>query len=999
MAILNMKILSFKTYRKVESIPFSPFTCIVGPNGVGKSNLVDALLFVLGASPHEIRGSLPARDCPPPTQIEISFRNRNGAIIILKRELVNEISAFYIDGMKVSFSEYAAYLESHNISTTHRNFLISQNEALIKSPKELSRFIDAISGSSAYKEIYKELKDQKDLLTKEYREVLERKRAAEISVKAYEEVVDMQNRHRTLIARRRTLASSKIKKRRAHVQEVRKGLVSRLSTIKGKENSESLQGLHKEIAVTQAALIKCRAIKAGIEHRKENKNREAQRTHSADEKETELQKVKEQISEARAQIDDCEWRIKKTEELSQTYPGWNEKYQRDVLVQALTQIQRVEDSKSILQMKIQLEEIRREIKETVQKEREQKSIEDSEAGSTHLAHLNQSLLETLKELSSRVAHSRDADYSSRLGYLVSRIKGSIPQIVGRLGDLVSCTDSAYQTAINALIHAKRNIVVIEQEKHALPILNGLSQSGAGRVTILPINRLSSSTPKHPCSEKENEDGSFYSESDTPVGYIRCSDVIRLVPCVKCDSSRLINYICGRSLIYLGTGSPSYTAEKVVTLDGVIISKEGMVRRVDVHGSESAVRGLEEKRDRLLEEIKMETQAQKTAQREKISDEKSEAVEALEKKYIEAKTELSQAEAEIKEQIDKIVANSQIPHSIIKQAKEEGVIDSSSAHRKAEQIKKKELSWRNRLDVLTQTLSRLEKIPTTLEVSTEESTEGIDQDIMGLEQKLTELSGKIEPSAEIEVKVIKEQILVLDDEIEEIEQYMAEEGLSEETINEAPDSVDEDDLEKLEREIASLAGFLSKKGVVSETHQMYAQLEKEAEEKKNMLSEVTKEFQKVRKERTSLFLSVFDRINTLINQHYARLTENPAGHVRAHLGLENSLEPYLAGIQIFVMPTGKTFREAKYLSGGEKTMVALSLLLAVNSIYPSLFYIFDELDAALDKDKICSLRESLQEINAQFIAVTHRIELFENADTLIGVARPPKGHSQIFSLKL
>ncbi|KAI5189879.1 structural maintenance of chromosome 1 [Nematocida minor] len=1005
MSIVNLKILSFKTYSKAECIPFSPFTCIVGPNGAGKSNLVDALLFVLGASPSEIRGTLPARDSPPPTAVELSFREKSGVVTRIKRELVNEASFFYIEETKVSQSDYYAYLESQNISTVHRNFLISQNESLIKSPKDLTKFIDKISGSSLLKSEYKDLKQQKDTLTKEYHEIVERKRTAETSAKEYEQVVSMQTKHRSLISRRRILASSKIKKRRILIRDAKRDLQDRLAAIEEKTEGSTSQKIHKEMADIQTSLIKARAARAGAKQQQDikmrKKEQEARDIESLHEEEMKLQ---EKISEAQAQIDDCAWAISKAESLSKSHPAWNEHYQREILIRTLTQIQRIEDSKSILQLRLAVNELKREIKETEQQEREEKEMEAEEENSnTRLSQLNQSLLESLKALSSRVSRVKEAEYSSRLGYLINRIKSTIPQVIGRVTDLISAADQKYSSAIHALLYAKRNTIIIEQEKHVLPILNGLSQSGAGRVTILPLNRLNIGYNSKDIGDENNP--SAGRNSDVPSGYIRCRDVIQLSREVQGESEKIISYACGNALIYLGEGSPEYTKEKVVTLDGIVISKDGMVRKISMQNDAQEIRELENRRDRILEEIKIENQRTVASnERTSITYKKSSKVVEMEKRLEDAQKELEEAESDIKEQVEKIAENAGLPMEIVKQAKDQGIVDSSSSDRKLLQIKRKEVSWKNRLEDLTAQLQNLqESIPKErgeTEVESEkESTAELDEEIKALEDALLELSKKLEPSLEIETKVIKEQIVLLDDEIEEIEQYMAEEGLTEETISEAPTNTAEDDLDKLEREIGAVSKFLSQKGSVVETHQLYVQLEKEAEERKNILNEVVRQFQKIKKERASLFLGIFDKINALINKHYARLTDNPSGHVRAHLGLENPLEPYLAGTQIFVMPTGKTFREAKYLSGGEKTMVAISLLLSIDALYPSLFYIFDELDAALDKDKISSLRESLQEINAQFIAVTHRLELFETADTLIGVAKPPKGHSQIFTLKL
>ncbi|KAH9385731.1 structural maintenance of chromosome 1 [Nematocida major] len=991
MAILSLKILSFKTYDKVENIPFSAFTCIVGPNGSGKSNLVDALLFVLGSSTSEIRGTLAARSSPSPTAVEVSLRGQTGVVVRLRRELHNEVSSFFIDDRKVAQSEYAAYLEGQNISTVHRNFLISQNESLIKSPKDLTKFIDKISGSFAMKEEYRSLKESKDAHAREYQEILDRKRAAEVSSREYEEVLLLRKKHAELLGKKRVISSAKIRGQRESIKEAKADLKKRLQEAERKHEISSGQGTaapgQREIASLHTELIKCRAMKAGVRHREDAKKEKAEEAERAqEERRKRVEELQEKIAEASAHIEEADWHARRAKEST----VYNERYEREMIVRALSEIQKIEDSKSILQLKIELGEIRREIKEAEKKDAE---APPEEKTSKKLAQLNQALLETLKEISKKAYKTKEGEYSARLGYLISRIKSTVPHVLGRVCDLVTCREEKYRQAVHALLHGKRNVLIIEQEKHALSILNGLAQSGAGRVTILPLNRLHAERELSACKENRSAQKS----ASVPAGYVLCRDVVQVPGEGRAHFEKILEYVCGNALIYTGDGSPAENraGEKVVTLDGVVISRDGVVRKVSAAESAGGLSELEERRDRLLAEIQREGKMPCES-----GPGKSREVAELEEKYAAAQRHLEEAEEDVREKVQRVLEGSKIPENVIRQAKEEGIIDSSSAERKAEQFLRKKTMWKNRLDILQEHLGRLQREKekdAPEEDSPEESAEALGAQIEMLEARILE-AAKREPCGEIEIKIIKEQILSLDDELEEIEQYMAEEGITEEEVRSAPAPAGED-LEKVRREIDSVRALLQRKGAVAETHKIFAQIESEAEEKKHVLAEVSKNFHRVRKERASLFLGTFDRINSLINKKYAKLTENVSGHVRAHLGLENPVEPYLAGTQIFVMPTGKTFREAKYLSGGEKTMVALALLLSVDSIYPSMFYIFDELDAALDRDKIASLRASLQEIQAQFIAVTHRIELFETADTLVGVARPPSGHSQVFTLRL
>ncbi|TBT96917.1 SMC-like chromosome segregation protein, partial [Hamiltosporidium magnivora] len=118
---------------------------------------------------------------------------------------------------------------------------------------------------------------------------------------------------------------------------------------------------------------------------------------------------------------------------------------------------------------------------------------------------------------------------------------------------------------------------------------------------------------------------------------------------------------------------------------------------------------------------------------------------------------------------------------------------------------------------------------------------------------------------------------------------------------------------------------------------------------------------------------------------------------AYLILENTDDPFKEGIKYHVMPPRKRFREIKDLSGGEQSIASLALLFAIQEYKPSLFYIFDEIDAPLDKFNVFKLSQYLENFPTQKIIVTHKINLFQFSESLIGVYKNKEGVSKTLNL--
>lgn len=149
------------------------------------------------------------------------------------------------------------------------------------------------------------------------------------------------------------------------------------------------------------------------------------------------------------------------------------------------------------------------------------------------------------------------------------------------------------------------------------------------------------------------------------------------------------------------------------------------------------------------------------------------------------------------------------------------------------------------------------------------------------------------------------------------------------------------------------------------------------------------FGRVRQARYDAFMPCFRHVCDAIDSIYKALTGDTG---TAYLSLEDSEEPYLEGIRFHAMPPGKRFLDMEALSGGERTMAALSLLFALHSYLPAPFFILDEVDAALDNANVQRLADYLRTLSSrrscQLLVISLKPGLYEQADALVGVYRDP-----------
>jgi len=108
-----------------------------------------------------------------------------------------------------------------------------------------------------------------------------------------------------------------------------------------------------------------------------------------------------------------------------------------------------------------------------------------------------------------------------------------------------------------------------------------------------------------------------------------------------------------------------------------------------------------------------------------------------------------------------------------------------------------------------------------------------------------------------------------------------------------------------------------------------------------------------------------------------------------------------GIEIIAEPPGKKLNNIGLLSGGEKTLTAISLLFAILNVYPVPFCVLDEVEAALDEANVDTFGAYLQEQKekSEFILITHKKRTMEYASTLYGITMQEQGVSKVVSVSL
>ncbi len=213
------------------------------------------------------------------------------------------------------------------------------------------------------------------------------------------------------------------------------------------------------------------------------------------------------------------------------------------------------------------------------------------------------------------------------------------------------------------------------------------------------------------------------------------------------------------------------------------------------------------------------------------------------------------------------------------------------------------------------------------------------------------------------------------------------------------------LDEAEEETRTLKGKLEAMGPVNmmaldefeEASQRHGFLEAQ---RKDLLDSIANT-QNAIKDIDEISKTKFDEAFGIINKNFSDTFVKLFGGGQAFMKLTDEANSAESGIDLVASPPGKKLQNVLLLSGGEKALTALSLLVGIFQFQPSPFCVLDEVDAPLDETNVARFARLIHEMSreTQFVVITHHKRTMSEADMIYGVTMQEPGVSKIVSVNL
>ncbi|MCE2929076.1 MAG: chromosome segregation protein SMC [Candidatus Caenarcaniphilales bacterium] len=290
---------------------------------------------------------------------------------------------------------------------------------------------------------------------------------------------------------------------------------------------------------------------------------------------------------------------------------------------------------------------------------------------------------------------------------------------------------------------------------------------------------------------------------------------------------------------------------------------------------------------------------------------------------------------------------------------------------------------------------LEKLRAKLH-SHHQKRDEISTKLISLGQRKGEISSSIESTA-IKIVEQKKKLISLNEHLsqllEELKEHpeLEELELPEEDITQL-----QNELSKIEKQMRSMEPI--NMHAIHEYDEVNARKEEMIGKQETLFAERQMLIDKIdsyKNEKKTAFLSNFNMIDNYFREIFADLSFG-----QGELILEDPQEVFNGGLVIKAQPRGKKMQRLEAMSGGEKSLTALSFLFALQQCNPAPFYAFDEVDSALDGVNVDRLAHKIRRNaqNTQFIVVSHRRPMLEQSDRAVGVSVSKRGYSQVIGVQ-
>ena len=972
MYLKEIKIAGFKSFRDNVTMTFDKgIACLVGPNGSGKSNIIDAVRFVLGEqSSKSLRGDQGMTD------LIFSGSQNSKALNVASVSLTFDNSDNYL---KIPFKELS--IKRRIYRTGENDYFINGEKVRLKDIIDL--FLDSGIGKNAFSivgqgEIAKILSNS----SLDRRSIIEQ--AAGIA--KYKE--------RKIETTRKLI---KVDDNLNRVKDILDELKLQLDPLKEQSiNARRYTDLKEELENLEISLITENIYKDNALLKEEEKELEKENDKKILlEKEDEesflnIEKYKRDIRRKEIIIDDYNEKIVKLSELVNKLSLKKEMLLKD------EKYNLSEDKRSLELVNLK-EEI---LKENKNKEILLKELDIEKEEKNELEkHLN-SLYEKIESLENKIMLSnkektellRSIDYSnSRLNYLENFIDNknsnnkalssilNNPRLTGiekTIEEVISC-DEKYEIIKEISIGPIRNNLIVKDEHSAKQAVEYLKNNKIGRLTFYPLTSI---------KKKEIYDIEHLKSNSAYLGVL--SDILE----VDIKYKNIISSLFGTTLVAKTIDDAFLISNlvnkkyKVISLDGSVVNPYGSLTggfskiNDNLVSSKREISELKEKikiNTKLKDELDLDNQ-KNINQRDLVNKE----IFDLTSKINFLKQNIENKESLLEEKI-KLIENLEFNTKVVDKSKNNQALDEISNEFYG---KEKELNLLN-LEKEKE-LKEIKKIREDLEVleSTKRSI-GLEINKVNLYIRNLELS--------INTKNIK-----IDNNLKLLgEEYsLTYENARNKYILEIEETEAEEKISKIKEEIKSL-GFVNLLAIeeykkVNERYTFLTSQETELLNAKDTLNQMINEID-------SYVETEFKKTFNEVNIHFKEIFKKFFRGGDAELILTDPDNLLETGIEINATPPGKKLSSISLLSGGEKTLTAISLIFAILEIKDTPFCIFDEVEAALDEDNVLKFGEYIKEYSdkTDFLIVTHKKETMEYAKSLYGITMEEEGISKVVSIQL
>lgn len=975
MYLKEIETSGFKSFADKLKIALDDnITCIVGPNGSGKSNVVDAVRWVLGEqSVKSLRGE------GGMTDVIFSGSKSRNPLNVASVSLTFDNSDHYL---KIPYDEVS--IKRRVYRTGENEYFINGEKCRLKDITDL--FMDSGIGKESFNiisqgEVQKILSNSpydRRMIFEEAAGVLKYKKRKEEAIRKLDRTHDNLDRVNDIIGELEVQVeplkeqSEKAKQYLENKQELEKIEVA-LTVYEINLMNETYQKSKKRIEELNEKIVLLR-----------NQTSDAR----VDSSRLSLMKLEEEIASLNKEllaVTKEEERLNGEKKLLKERASYeaNDTKVHENIANLTEQKLKLESELSLLEVEL------RNIKEEVEKRLS--TFNEEQATLTSLSQKQEQLSREylMKEKEQiELGHKIQvlANYLEAGGTLPNSVKAILnhPKLTGIynvIGNLFE-VEEAYSKALEVALGGAKQFLVVENEYAAKDAIQYLKEKHLGRATFFPLNIIKPKGIDYETQELLKGEEEFINVASSLIHYDMKFRNIMM--------NQLGNVLVVRTLDAANRISKKiHERYKIVTLDGEVIHVGGSISGGTLASQKSMIT---EKLE--LEKLKRQQEDIKTVIQE-LQEQIKECQQELQKqegKMYQERSKVFHLQEEEKNKSQTYQERKELYDGILRDLTSfEHVVDSSLS-KEEEKV----------MNLYYETVLKKEKIQVQLKQFQKEK-EQIQELIEELEAK-TRLQNTELRNMETELKNLEISVTRMDVKLDQYLNILNEDY--ELTYEKAKSQYILDlDLEEARNKVASYKSNIKRIGMVnlaaieeyervSTRYEFLMKQKTDLLNAKDTLLEIIHEMDEVMKEE---FVSTFHMIEKEFQVVFKQLFNGGSASLKL-TDPENLLE---TGVEIIASPPGKKLTTISLLSGGEKTLTAISLLFAILNVRTVPFCLFDEVEAALDEANVDNFGKYLDhyKTKTQFLLITHKKKTMEYANTLYGITMQESGVSKLVSVRL